>query len=63
MNVKKKIIELAKEKGMNLNDVAKASGISRCTIYKWDNFVPTLDKAKKVAEAIGCTLDDLAEGL
>lgn len=34
-------------------------GFSRSSICKWDVNTPGIDKVKKVADILGCTVDDL----
>lgn len=54
-----KIKKLCKERGISINDLEKACGIGRNTIYKWGESSPTVDNLKAVAEFFGRTVDDL----
>lgn len=54
-----KIKKLCKERGISINDLEKACGIGRNTIYKWGESSPTVDNLKAVAEFFGCTVDEL----
>lgn len=49
----------AKSYGMNLQDVAKKTGISQNTIYSWRVKTPRSDKLKQVAELLHTTTDYL----
>lgn len=50
----------AKEQGLGLKDIAEKSGISYNTIINWrsKNVVPRIEEAKKMAEAVGSTIDE-----
>ena len=56
------IITLRKEKGWSQGDLAKQSGVSREMIGKYERgeAVPSNEAAKKIASALGVTLDYLA---
>lgn len=56
------IITLRKEKGWSQGDLAKQSGVSRemSGKYKRGEAVPSIEAAKKIASALGVTLDNLA---
>ena len=56
------IITLRKEKGWSQGDLAKQSGVSREMIGKYERgeAVPSIEAAKKIASALGVTLDYLA---
>lgn len=54
-----KIKELCKAKGLSLRQLEQEAGIALNTITRWGENVPSVDKAKKVADALGVTLDEL----
>jgi transcriptional regulator with XRE-family HTH domain len=66
MNIGKVIAGLRNTKGWSQSDLAAKSGISRVMIgkYERDEAVPSIEAAKKIAEAFEVSLDYLAgEGI
>lgn len=61
MNFNKVITECRKSKDLSQTDLADASGVSREMISKYERgeAVPSLDAAKKIADALDITLDYL----
>lgn len=55
----KKISELCKERGISLAELERQCRLTPRTIYRWDENIPSIDKAKKVADYFGCTVDEL----
>lgn len=55
------ITELRKEKGWNQSDLASHSGVSREMIgkYEREEAIPSLEAAKKIADAFAVSLDYL----
>ncbi len=53
-----------KAKGLLQEDVAKACGVDRSTIAKWEGglFLPRADKLPMLAKILGCTIDELLKG-
>lgn len=49
------------KKGMTLDALAKASGVSRVSInrYELGTRTPDVVAAKKIADALGCRIEDL----
>lgn len=49
--------------GFNKEGFAEALGVHRNTIYNWEIGIsnPTLPQAKKIAELLKCTIDELLE--
>ncbi len=62
MNIGHKIIALRKEKTLSQTDLSKVVGVSREMIgrYERDEVVPSIEVAKKIADALGVSLDYLA---
>jgi transcriptional regulator with XRE-family HTH domain len=52
-----RIEEMAKRRGMRLDDVADAAGVSVACIYKVND--PKVSTAKALADALGVTIDRL----
>lgn len=52
------------EKGCTQEELAKAVGVSRQSIARWENgwVVPTLFYAKRLAEHFGITVEELMDG-
>ncbi|RYF92815.1 MAG: XRE family transcriptional regulator [Chitinophagaceae bacterium] len=66
MNTGKIIADIRDKKGWSLTDLATHSGVSRVMIgkYERDEAVPSIDAAKKIADALEVSLDHLVgEGL
>ena len=61
INTGKIIAELRKQKDWNQTDLANKSGVSREMIgkYERDEAVPSIEAAKKIADAFGVSLDYL----
>lgn len=56
------IIErLRREKGLSQKDLANILGVSQSAISKYETGValPSLNTARKIASALGCTIDEL----
>ena len=50
---------LCKERGITMQELRERANIPPGTMYRWDENRPSVDKAKAVADALGCTVDDL----
>jgi transcriptional regulator with XRE-family HTH domain len=63
MNIGERIISLRKEKSWSQNDLAKKVGTSGPIIgrYERGEMVPSVDVAKKLADAFSTTLDFLVD--
>lgn len=61
MKTSKTIADLRKQKGWSQTDLAKESGVSREMIgkYERDDAMPSIEAAKKIADAFGVSLDYL----
>ena len=61
MNIGEKITKLKKSKKLSQTDLAKITGISRDAISKYERneVVPSVDYAKRIADALGVSLDYL----
>ena len=57
--VYEQIKKRAEEKGITIAEVARRSAVDPTLIGKWRNSSPTVDKVKRVADVLGCTVDDL----
>lgn len=62
MDIGTKIIEVRKQKGLSQIDFAKAVGVSREMIgrYERNEVMPSIEVAKKIANALEVSLDYLA---
>lgn len=55
-------IRIQREKrGLTQDDLAKRSGVDRSTVAKWESSggYPRCEKLPKLAEILGCTIDEL----
>lgn len=61
MTFKEKLIVLRKNKGLTQDDFAKAVGVSRQAVYKWENGTsyPEVPKILEIKALYGISLDDL----
>lgn len=50
-----------KEKKLSQQDLASLIGVNQTAVSQWERGVsmPSLDKAAMIAQALGCTIDDL----
>ncbi len=55
----KNITRLCKEKGISIARLERETGISNGTISRWGTSSPTVENARKVAEYLGTTVDEL----
>ena len=57
-----KICTIAKEKGISINRLEREANVSTGSICKWGiNVSPTVKNIKKVADVLGCSVDELLE--
>lgn len=56
-----KLMFKRKEAGLTQGELAKKVGVKLMTIYNYEAGIrkPTADKLKKIANVLGCSLDDL----
>ena len=54
-----KIARLCDQRNISICRLERECGISNGTIGKWRTSSPTADKLKKVADYLGCTVDEL----
>jgi DNA-binding XRE family transcriptional regulator len=52
-----RIEEMAKRRGMRLDELADLSGVARATLYQLND--PKLSTARAIADALGITIDRL----
>lgn len=61
MDLGKKVVDLRKQRGWNREDLGKAIGTSGAVVgrYERDEITPSVEIAKKIADALGVSLDYL----
>lgn len=59
MEITKKIRDKASETGKTIEEIEKEANLSPRTIRRWDEHSPSIDKVYRVANVLGCTVDDL----
>lgn len=61
MDIKLLIREKRMEKGMSQMELADRLGVTQGAVMKWETgrCLPALDRAVEIAEAFGCTVDEL----
>lgn len=57
----KKIKELCKEKKISINQMEQDLGFSKGYISKLDNSIPSVTNAKKIADYLNVSINDLME--
>ena len=65
MTIGEKINELRKAKNLKFNELAEKSGVSVVTLSNWNKgkTQPQLIALKKVADVLGCDLEELKKYL
>lgn len=56
-----RIKALCEEKNMSISALEKAAGIANATIRCWDKSSPRIDTLQKVADVLGCNINDLID--
>lgn len=59
MTVYERIKEISKERGMSLQSVAKAAGLSQNMIYQYKNVNPKTETLRTLADVLGVSVDYL----
>lgn len=59
MTIFERTKELAKKRGLSLQETAKSAGIGINSIYSWKNKKPSVDRIKAVADVLGVSVDYL----
>ncbi|QIE78164.1 helix-turn-helix domain-containing protein [Weissella confusa] len=59
MTIFERTKELAKKRGLSLQETAKLAGIGINSIYSWKNKKPSVDRIKAVADVLGVSVDYL----
>lgn len=59
MTIFERTKEIAKTRGLSLQDVATAAGIGINSIYGWKNKKPSIDRIKAVADVLNVSVDYL----
>ncbi len=54
-----KIKQKCAEKNISVVKLEDYLGFGRGTIYKWETVSPSVNNLKKVADYLGCSIDDL----
>lgn len=55
------IKQLRKAKGLTQQELAQKAGVSYLSIHRYESGerIPSVDIAARIAQALGCTVDDL----
>lgn len=56
------IKRLCHERNVSLADVERACGLGKKSIYAWGMSAPSVERAKRVADYFGVTVDELLSG-
>ncbi len=53
------VLKLCQEKGIRIGTLERAAGLGNATIRRWKTATPSVETLKKVATALGVTVNDL----
>lgn len=53
------IRRICKERDLSILRLEREAGLAAHTMCRWDKNIPSVDKVKRVADALGVTVDDL----
>lgn len=56
------IAKRCREKGISISRLEKECGLGNATVRGWEASDPSAKKLKRVADYLGCTVDELLEG-
>ncbi|MBJ7681563.1 helix-turn-helix domain-containing protein [Weissella confusa] len=59
MTIFERTKEIAKKRGLSLQETAKSAGIGINSIYSWKDKKPSVDRIKAVADVLGVSVDYL----
>ncbi len=59
LNMRDRVKEVCRERGVSLNTVERACGFSAGAISHWDTKVPSVDRVAKVADYFDISMDSL----
>lgn len=58
-NIYDKVAKRAAAQGISINSLEDKAGLAKGSVYKWNKVSPTVRNISKVAEALGCSIDEL----
>ncbi len=58
-----RVKDVCADKGMNILLLEDTLGFPRSSICKWDENIPSVAKVKKVADALGVSINVLTDGV
>ena len=61
MSIYTNVKAACKEKGLSVTELEEKLGFARSSIYKWDKHIPSVEKIKSVAEALGKSVEYFLE--
>lgn len=53
------ILKIAKAKGLSISFIEKETGLACGSLCKWNRVSPSVRSLKKVADFLGCTINEL----
>ena len=59
MNYSKCVRAVCERQRYPITRLEKDCGFSQGTIHRWDRTIPQIDKFEKVADVLGCSIDEL----
>lgn len=62
MNLYQKVKQRCADVGMSISELERECGFPRGSVAKWDVNIPSIEKVKKVADALNTSIDILIEG-
>ena len=55
------IYERCRKRGIGIYELERMANIGGHTIYRWKTVMPAADKLKRVADVLGCTMEELLD--
>ena len=62
MNLYQKVKQRCADVGMSISELERECRFPRGSVAKWDVNIPSIEKVKKVANALNTSIDILIEG-
>lgn len=59
MNIGENTIQICRSRGLAVTVVERDAGFAKGTIRRWDTHTPSIENVCKVADTIGCSVDEM----
>lgn len=54
-----RVASLCAERGISIARLEREAGLGNATVRGWKKSIPNVDSLKRVADVLGCTIDEL----